>query len=107
MGDLTPAEREDAREILEIRRRMDERKRREAVYRETRPETRRTGARTPSGEVIISPSGMAHLATSQNALQPICVHYDEGRTEGWNPYPGAWADVPRAIARCKDCIALS
>jgi hypothetical protein len=85
---------------------MAERKLREARVREA-PGYRRAGRRTSSTQVIISPSGTAHLATTVGGLQPICVHYVKGVTDGWRLDDGSWDAVAQGIERCRDCIALA
>ena len=102
----TPSERDDLRETIAIKRRMEERKLREARVRAA-PGYQRAGRRTSSTQVIISPSGMAHLATTAGGLQPICVHYVKGVTDGWRVDEGAWDALPHDIERCRDCIALA
>ena len=66
---------------------------------------RRLADRSESA-VIVSPTGMAHLAEAPGSLVPACVHYEEGMTEGWTHAPYDWAHAPEGVERCQSCLAL-
>jgi hypothetical protein len=96
---------EELRELIDIKQRMNDRRRREEERAATL--VRIDQRRVSHGRALISPSGMAHLARNATDLEPACVHYEEGRTEGWHESKDSWAMLPHDVARCRSCIALS
>ena len=57
------------------------------------------------GHVILSPSGMAHVALDGAGLQSICVHSGAVRSEGWVEAGYTWDAVPPGVVCCKTCTA--
>jgi hypothetical protein len=102
---LTPEERADLIAAIEIKRRMAVNAVRTAAH--DIAVAQRGSARGAAGRVVISPRGMAHLAFDGTGLQPICVHYDDGRTEGWTVAEYTWDAVPLGFPCCRTCIARS
>jgi hypothetical protein len=104
MAELTQEQRADLIAMIEIRRRMERRS--AQVAARTSSPARRSAAVRAGGRVLLSPVGMAHLAQDREGLEPACVHYVQGQTDGWHSAPFGWDGVPAEISRCRSCIAL-